>query len=518
MNNDYSTLNIQPRASILSVFSRLNYKVWYAIAEFVDNSTQSFYSNEEILKENGIDNINIHIDYNYENKVLTIRDDAYGMEIEDFVRAIKLDSPPQQQGGRNEFGMGLKTAASWFGNWWAVETTQFGSENKYYAEIDINKLKQENLDSIEIEKTKVSSTSHGTVITIKDITKNMSSTTTKTKIIDLISSMYRRDLISGKVNIFFNGQKLEFCEYPCLNFREQTWRKELDFSFEFEEKTYRITGFVGILNSGSYNKAGFALFRRGRVVIGGEGQNYKPLSIFIQAQNQISLKLFGELNLEDFPINQAKDGFYWDDGLEDVFVQELKEQIRDYIKIAKMSVQERINENQFSPEITNEIQERVNSFIERRNNQIEENSHLIMEDTQDLSLSDVEKYRNYIKETNEDAEQNVGIQRQYEIYLNPILKKIFNFSWTIGNDAYWITRTIDESDSNIININININHPFFKPYSAQEDFKIVLEKWVLAHVVSMEESVVVSDKMGYILPTDFEHLLNKNLSIFAEDI
>ena len=47
-------LNIQPQASVLGVFSRLNYKAWYAIAEFVDNSTESFYTNERELKDNGI--------------------------------------------------------------------------------------------------------------------------------------------------------------------------------------------------------------------------------------------------------------------------------------------------------------------------------------------------------------------------------------------------------------------------------------------------------------------------------
>lgn len=40
-------LNIQPQAGVIGVFSRLNYKAWYAIAEFVDNSTQSFYSHQQ---------------------------------------------------------------------------------------------------------------------------------------------------------------------------------------------------------------------------------------------------------------------------------------------------------------------------------------------------------------------------------------------------------------------------------------------------------------------------------------
>ena len=42
MNNtvEIQELNIQPQAGVIGVFSRLNYKAWYAIAEFVDNSTQ----------------------------------------------------------------------------------------------------------------------------------------------------------------------------------------------------------------------------------------------------------------------------------------------------------------------------------------------------------------------------------------------------------------------------------------------------------------------------------------------
>ena len=44
-------LDIRPEAGILGVFSRLSYKAWYAIAEFVDNSTQSFFSNEEKFME-----------------------------------------------------------------------------------------------------------------------------------------------------------------------------------------------------------------------------------------------------------------------------------------------------------------------------------------------------------------------------------------------------------------------------------------------------------------------------------
>ena len=72
----FYVLNIQPKASVLSVFSRLNYKPWYAIAEFVDNSTQSFYNHEAELEKQGIKAVHIQVNYNFESNILTIIDDA----------------------------------------------------------------------------------------------------------------------------------------------------------------------------------------------------------------------------------------------------------------------------------------------------------------------------------------------------------------------------------------------------------------------------------------------------------
>ena len=147
---DVRELNIQPQAGVIGVFSRLNYKPWYAIAEFVDNSTQSFYSHLQELEKCGVTDVNIDINYDSENDILTITDTAYGMEYDDFARAVKIDSPPEDKTGRNEFGMGLKTAASWFGNIWSVRSTQLGSVYEYYTEINIPELRKNNVNIVEI--------------------------------------------------------------------------------------------------------------------------------------------------------------------------------------------------------------------------------------------------------------------------------------------------------------------------------------------------------------------------------
>lgn len=510
-------LNIQPQASVLGVFSRLNYKAWYAIAEFVDNSTESFYTNERELKDNGITSITIHIHYDFESNILTIVDDAYGMELEDFSRAVLLDSKPKNQGGRNEFGMGLKTAASWFGNIWSVTSTQLGSPNKYSTEVNIKELKEKKVNTVKIKKELCNNDVHGTTIISKDVTKKIDAARTKGKIIQLLESMYRRDLNSGKVNIWFNDIPLHFDGYGCLQFRGITWKKEVDFDFDFDDQTHHVTGFVGILANGGFGKAGFALFRRGRVVIGGEDQNYKPEYIFHQAQSPISHKLFGELDLDDFPVNQAKDGFVWDDGLERAFLYTLKENIQEYIDIAKMTNKERAKEEEFSAESSNTVQKNVRSFTDALSNSTLSPLNAALDPPPPVGdSSKIVQFQEYLHDTNNATEITVGTKRKYPIQINEVVKRDFVVEWSIGSKAYWIN--VEENDnSGEINIVININHPFFKPYSNNEDFKIVLEKFVISFVVAEQQAKLISDKEGYIRASTIRHKMNEFLSKVSED-
>ena len=172
--------------------------------------------------------------------------------------------------------------------------------------------------------------------------------------------MYRRDINEKNIEIWFGDEMIAFDEYPVLRyFRGKQWKKPLDFDVNFEGTVYKVTGFVAIMNPGSFPNAGFALFRQNRVIIGGSDANYKRSRIFGQAQSQISLKLFGELNMDDFPVNQAKDGFVWDDGLEDAFIEALKSNIQEYIRIAEISKKQREEEEQYSPEKSSQLQSQV---------------------------------------------------------------------------------------------------------------------------------------------------------------
>lgn len=514
-------LNIQPQAGVIGVFSRLNYKPWYAIAEFVDNSTQSFYSHQIELANQAVYDVVVCIDYDSEKDILTIVDSAFGMELEDFVRAVKIDSPPDDKSGRNEYGMGLKTAASWFGNIWSVRSTQLGSENEYYTEINIPELRNNNLNSVSIRCTKVDPSLHGTTIIIREVTKKIGSPRTKNKITELLKSMYRRDLNSGLVKIKYDNNLLYYDDHKCLSFRNRTWRKDLKFSFEFDGYVHCVRGFVGILAHGGFGKAGFSLFRRDRVVVGGEEFNYKPEEIFGQAQSTISHKLFGELDLDDFPVNQAKDGFVWDDGLEEEFIKELKSQIKEYIDIAKITNKDRAKEEATSKEVSDNLHNQVQNTINRSFGNSLLQSDLTLFDTisnqdKEGEVSELGLYREYQAEQNNLPEEIDCKVREYSIQLDGASKCKISVQWTKGNATTWIKVDSDEN-VNDASIQLNINHPFFKPFSEKEEFKLVLEKFAIAFALAEMRARKNANSDGMISPNAFRTHINNFLRELTDE-
>lgn len=519
---DIQELNIQPQAGVIGVFSRLNYKPWYAIAEFVDNSTQSFYSHQRELAAAGIGEVEVIINYDSENDILTVEDTAFGMEIEDFSRAVKIDSPPENKNGRNEFGMGLKTAASWFGNIWSVRSTRLGSPYEYYTEINIPELRKNNVNVVSIKRTHTDVSAHGTTIIIRDVTKKIGSSRTKGKIVELLKSMYRRDLNNGLVKITYDGDSLYYDEYDCLTFRNRTWRKDLDFSFEFDGKIHHVVGFVGILANGGFGRAGFALFRRNRVVVGGEEFNYKPDEIFGQAQSTIAHKLFGELDLDDFPINQAKDGFVWDDGLEEEFIWELKTQIKEYIDIAKITNKDREKEEATSQTISDNVHDRVQESINRLSSSpmVEDTPPAIPVISTDINAdlqTDLDFYKAYQTEQNNLPEEVDPKIRKYVVQLDAASKCEISVQWTKGNAATWI-KVDPAEDGSKANIQLNINHPFFKPFSEREDFKLVLEKFAIAFALAEIRAKNNANADGMISPNAFRTHINNYLRELTDEI
>ena len=65
-----NNVNIRPGVTILSVLKHLNYKPYYALAEFVDNAIDSYLKNEKELKKiEGVDyKLRVDIEFDTNNK------------------------------------------------------------------------------------------------------------------------------------------------------------------------------------------------------------------------------------------------------------------------------------------------------------------------------------------------------------------------------------------------------------------------------------------------------------------
>lgn len=499
-------LNIRPTSGVYATYKRLSYQPWTAIAEFVDNSTQSFYDHkDELMAQKYAKGLRITIDY-IEDKDngdrLEIYDDAYGMEWYDFQRAVVLDRPPQKTTGRNEFGMGLKTAACWFGSVWSVESTQLGSKNKYYTEINIDDLGKYKTEEIDVREEVVSTKEHYTKIVIKNLNKRIVGPRTVGKVKELLSSIYREDIRSGIVKIYYNGTLLQFKEAPVfvenLNGKSKEWKKEVSFIVKHEGKDLNVSGFIAIRIPGSVKDAGFTLIRRGRVIVGGSENNYRPVELFGDANSYAWQRLYGELHMDGWPVTQAKDSFDWhNSGLEEAFIEALQKFTQDYRRKAEsIRVRERINTKDLVKLATQDLSgsgmvENVQvEIVERDKGQPYKNEANPAPETPAEVLQEKSQEEEVVAAGEDGVVIEGGDQVNYRFTYKHI-EYLFHIIFDMTDPTMdWLL--VEEKGENEYTLSINMRHAFFKPLIEKRDFLPIMMRMSIALVLAEIESMLIS--------------------------
>ncbi|MGI3781937.1 MAG: ATP-binding protein, partial [Janthinobacterium lividum] len=326
-------VSIQPPSDVYDTFGRLNYKPWYALAEFVDNATQNYADHRGQLLRTGQEDL--HVDIRYDNDSLSITDDANGMNLEEFSRAIRLNAKPPNQGGRSEFGMGLKTAACWFGRRWVLTSTRLGEPTRYQVTFDLESISQDKPTTIHVSEEPADPHEHGTQLRIEELRNRIHGRAGQT-VRKSLASMYRGDLLSGLL-LSVNRERLVYDPPPLYSEalpdgRIRTWQTpiDLDVTDPHTGLVHKVTGWAGIREKMSRQESGFALMRRGRLVIGGYAAGWRPGEIFGQVASARWQRLTGELHCNTFPVNFSKDGFAWDSGLEEALIEALLPPLGEY--------------------------------------------------------------------------------------------------------------------------------------------------------------------------------------------
>ena len=82
---------------MLSVLRHLNYKPWFAIAEFIDNAVQSFVSNRDALVALNGPDYKLKVDVRLDTAgrgLIVVTDNAAGISTADFPRAFRAAQVP----------------------------------------------------------------------------------------------------------------------------------------------------------------------------------------------------------------------------------------------------------------------------------------------------------------------------------------------------------------------------------------------------------------------------------------
>jgi len=336
------SIRLEIGTDTIASYKRLAYTPWHAIAELVDNSTQSYFNNKKILdvanKKNPRSLI-VKVDYDLDNEILRVEDNAMGMSYQELKRALKVAKPPINTSGRSKYGMGLKTSASWIGNIWTVKTKKLGETVEHSITVDVEKIATGNTDLGHKKKAGIPKNKHYTIVEIKDHNRKFKGQTLG-KIERYLSSMYREDFRNRVMNLYWRGKELFWKELDDKLLKDHDGNKYWqDFSFEIEEDGVKrnARGWVGVLEEGSRSNAGFSILHSGRVIRGWP-DSWRPETLYGQQQGSndlVNQRLVGEIHLDDFDVSHTKDDILWLGEQEDLVQNKLLEVANNYREVAK---------------------------------------------------------------------------------------------------------------------------------------------------------------------------------------
>lgn len=335
-------MSVGPQA--INAYSRLSYTMWFALAEFVDNSTQSRLNYEgivdDILRSEGRP-LTVSIVHNRISKEIIIEDNSIGMTKDDLVAALKIANPTTDSKGRSKYGMGMKTAACWIGAKWMVTTCEWGSGQEWTATVDVNAIANSGA-KVPLTMRQVGTDEHYTRITISDLRRVIQRRSEET-IKTYLGSMYMFDLRpdeKGQValKLTYNGEEVAPPEDSDWDTDPSGTLMKRDLpGIAINGKT--ITGWIGVLRRGGRKFGGFSLFQNRRQIQGFPNA-WKPRAIYggvddEGANNLVAQRLTGILQLDGFVVSHTKDAILFEGDEEDELERFLVNETRAYADYAK---------------------------------------------------------------------------------------------------------------------------------------------------------------------------------------
>ena len=241
-------------------------------------------------------------------------------------RAFAPALPPLDRTGLSEFGIGMKAAACWFANRWAVRTSALGESIEREVIFNVPQIVSKGTEQLEVTQRSAQVGDHFTVVELTDLRIKPKGRTVG-KIREHLASIYRQFLRDGVLELHLDTPSIsEYLAHTKPDiliapyFRNQDaapieWRKELEMDVGEGQKVW---GWAGLLATASTTRAGFAVLRRGRLIEGSADETWRPERIFRTPNTYTYQRLVGELQVEGFNVSHTKDGIQWGEVEEEV--------------------------------------------------------------------------------------------------------------------------------------------------------------------------------------------------------
>jgi len=429
--------------------------------------------------------VSIDIETDSPGRIL-IEDNAGGIHRSDFDRAFKAAEVPPDRTGLSEFGMGMKSASIWFANNWSVETTSIGDGLIYTVEFDMQLVLSGAMTELTISAVPGDASDHFTRIRLWNLNQNPRGRTLG-KIRDHLRDIYRTYLRSGELRLVVSNERMAYLEPRVLEAADVRadqdgsgelvrWQKPIDIRLE---SGATVSGFAGIREEGSTRDAGFALLRRGRVIVGSGDTPYRPTAVFGGGNSFRSQRLFGELNVDGLAVSHTKDGFQWGES-EEEFLEKLREELdAEPLPLLKQA------ENFRSRTITRQQAKMISDATDSTARSIEAELPSFIEEV----LVNATGGGDVLLDSPPDLSH--GISRVVAFHLDGQEWEVTVASIQDANSARWLTRRISDRTGKVMRIDVTLNaaHPFVSQFALgdKDSFEAVLR---IAVALVVAESLI----------------------------
>ena len=351
---DNEHVEIRPGVGLYALFPSLRYTPWVALGEMVDNSIQSYLEHQEELRALHGPDYRLRIDINFQgglNPTIQIVDNAAGIFTKDISRAFTPAMPPPDKSKISQYGIGMKSSACWYSNYFTVRTRALGEPSARIVIFDIKKIIKDEIYSLDIQKELISSPkTHGTRIILSQLNQPIPTAGSASRLRSYLRSMYRDFLKTGELILTINGDLQEPITYNWLKapywpndkgpVSEEIFEWFKDFEVELSDsfvaegedrKPPVVRGRIGILDKGDTKRAGLALLWRRKVVQGAGNladspdDLYRPALIFGGANSFERQRIIGELDVSELKVTSFKDSVVWREGQEEEALRKIKD-------------------------------------------------------------------------------------------------------------------------------------------------------------------------------------------------